>query len=73
MNNAGENPCDRLICANTILRYLIDHPNDIMAVNQFVVMSSHWDIFREGEFSYGNQNAMDSWTLFPERYNHSEQ
>jgi len=46
----------------------VEHPNDIMAINQFLILSAHDDIYRYGYFQYGNQNMTEKWNLFPERY-----
>lgn len=58
----------RMICAATILKHIVEHPNDIMAINQFLILSAHDDIYRYGSFQYGNQNMTEKWNLFPERY-----
>ena len=58
----------RNICACTILSYIREHPDDIMAINEFLVLACKENILREGEFSYGNQNAVDEYYLFPEKY-----
>lgn len=58
----------RNICASTILSYIEKHPNDLMAVNEFLLISYEKNVLREGDFSYGNQNAVDEYYLFPEKY-----
>lgn len=58
----------RNICACTILSYIEGHPNDIKAINEFLVIACKENILREGEFSYGNQNAVDKYYLFHELY-----
>ena len=58
----------RNICACTILSYIEEHPNDIKAINEFLVIACKENILREGEFSYGNQNAVDKYYLFHELY-----
>ena len=58
----------RNICACTILSYIEEHPQDIYAINEFLVMACKENIFREGEYSYGNQAAIEKYYLFPERY-----
>jgi len=58
----------RNICACTILSYIEKHPDDIKAINEFLVMACKENILREGEFSYGNQNAVEKYYLFPEIY-----
>lgn len=61
----------RRVCANTVLNYIVKHPKDIMAINQFIVMSAHSNIYRYGEFPLGNQNMMEMLELFPERFESS--
>lgn len=58
----------RMACANTILNFIINHPNDIMAINQFLILSSIDNVYRYGEYPYGNQIAMEELYLFPELY-----
>lgn len=58
----------RNICACTILSYIEKHPNDLMAVNEFLLIAYEKNVLREGDFSYGNQNAVDEYYLFPEKY-----
>ena len=58
----------RNMCCCTVLSYLEKNPQDIKAVNCFLTMASKENIFREGEFSYGNQNAIEKYYLFPEIY-----
>lgn len=58
----------RLVCAHTILEYIIQHSSDIMAINQFIVLSSINNIERYGVYPYGNQNMMEQLELFYERY-----
>lgn len=58
----------RNICVCTIFSYIEQHPQDIMAINEFLVMACKDNIFREGQFSYGNQSAVDELYLFPEKF-----
>ncbi len=58
----------RNMCCCTILSYIEKHPQDIMAINEFLVMACNNNILREGEFDYGNQNAVEKYYLFPEIY-----
>jgi hypothetical protein len=55
-------------CACTILSYIEGHPNDINAINEFLVLACKANILREGEFSYGNQIVLERYYLFPEIY-----
>ena len=58
----------RNICACTVLAYIEKHPDDIKAINEFLVIACKENILREGEFSYGNQNAVEKYYLFHEIY-----
>ena len=58
----------RNICCSTVLVYIEKHPQDIKAINEFLVMACKNNILREGEFDYGNQNAIEKYYLFPEKY-----
>ena len=58
----------RNICVCTILSYIEEHPQDINAINEFLVMACKENILREGEFEYGNQAAVEKYYLFPEKY-----
>lgn len=62
----------RNICACTILSYIEKHPNNLMAVNEFLLIAYEKNVLREGDFSYGNQNAVDEYYLFPEKYTKDE-
>lgn len=54
----------RKLCIKTILSHIKAHPNDIFAINEFLVISSKHNILREGSFPYGNQYAVDKYYLF---------
>lgn len=56
----------RNICATTIFMYIRNHPNDIKAINEFLVIACKDNILREGEFEYGNQALLEEAYLFPE-------
>lgn len=58
----------RMICAHTILNYTVQHPNDIMAINQFIILSSEDNIDRYGVYPYGNQNMMEQIEIFYEQF-----
>ena len=58
----------RNMCCSTVLAYIEKHPQDIKAINEFLVMACKNNILREGEFDYGNQNAIEKYYLFPEKY-----
>lgn len=58
----------RNICACTILSHIEKNPQDIMAINIFLVTASKENILREGSFSFGNQNIVDKHYLFSEEF-----
>ncbi len=62
----------RNICCCTILSYIKDNPRDIKAINEFLVLASTANIFRHGEWDYGNQYMMDKINLFPEFFDDDE-
>ena len=63
----------RNMCACTILFHIEAHPDDINAINEFVVMAYKEDILRIGDFSYGNQAIAEKYYLFPEIYKSYEE
>ena len=58
----------RNMCCSTILSFIGEHPYDIKAINQFLLMACKENILRYGQFEYGNQYAVEKYYLFPERY-----
>ena len=62
----------RNTCCCTILTYIGSHPDDVRAVNEFLVMAFKENILREGEYGYGNQAALEKLYLFPEQYRNEE-
>ena len=58
----------RKVCALTTLEYIRNHPEDIMAINNFVVLAYTVNIHRFGTFMFGNQNVMDQMEMFPEYF-----
>ena len=58
----------RNTCCCTILSYIEEHPEDIKAINEYLVMACKNNILREGEFDYGNQYVVEKYYLFPEYY-----
>lgn len=62
----------RNMCCCTVLSYIKKNPQDIKAINCFLTMACKENIFREGQFSYGNQNAVEKYYLFPEIYVNDE-
>lgn len=62
----------RNTCCCTILSYINEHPRDIKAINEFLVMACKENILRHGGFEYGNQYAVEKYYLFPELYKEDE-
>jgi hypothetical protein len=58
----------RNICCCTILSYIERNPQDIIAINDFLVMARKENILREGICEYGNQYFVDMCRLFPEKH-----
>lgn len=54
----------RRACANTILEQIKKNPDDVLAINQYLICAGCDDIYRYGEFNYGNQNAIEEMNLF---------
>lgn len=55
----------RLVCANTILKYIQANPEDIQAQAIFINLTDHDNIVRHG-FIAGNSGAVEQMTMFPE-------
>jgi len=51
-----------------ILDYIKENPTDEMAINQFLLFSTLNNILRFGEYDYGNQNTVDFYYLYPEKF-----
>lgn len=62
----------KMICASTIINYILQYPPDLMAINQYLVLSFTDNIHRYGPYPYGNQSAMEEMLLFPERFDSKE-
>ena len=58
----------RATCAATILRHIAKHPDDDLAIKQFMLLGSYHDYIRFGPFLYGNQSLLDEMNLYKERY-----
>lgn len=56
-------------CLRTILKHIVQHPDDLMAVNQLMRLTSYNNIYRLGPFEHGNQNALEYYELFLEKQN----
>lgn len=53
----------RLHIAETTLKHIAEHPDDIYAVNQYLVTSAMPNILRAGEYYLGNQSFMEIYYL----------
>lgn len=58
----------RARCYITCLQYIETHPNDILAMNCASVLAGQRNINRYGIYSLGNQSAIESLELLPNRY-----
>ena len=63
----------RKICLETILSYIDKYPTDIMAINEFIVLSFADNIFRIGAYQYGNQYVVEKDNLFYIYYDEYEE
>ncbi|MDI3319485.1 hypothetical protein [Pinibacter soli] len=52
--------------ALTILHFIVDHPKDEMAINEFLLMATHDIVKRFGDYPYGNQNTVEYHDFFDE-------
>jgi len=50
--------------AFVILKQISMHPEDQMAINQFLLFATHENIIRFGTYKYGNQNVLEFYELF---------
>lgn len=50
--------------AAVILGHIRKNPTDEMAINQFLVLTTHDIIFRFGDYPYGNQNTVEFHEIF---------
>lgn len=58
----------RMIACYTMLCHIQDHPDDWLAINNFLITSYIDNICRYGQFSFGNQSAIEQLECFPEHY-----
>ena len=58
----------RRACAMTTLEHIRNHPDDIAAINNFVVMAYTVNIHRFGSFILGNDSMIEQVTMFPEYF-----
>ena len=56
-------------CLCTILKHIAQHSDDLMALNQFMRLTSYDNIYRLGTFEFGNQNVPEYYELFLEKHN----
>lgn len=54
----------RRICAKTTLEYIRNHPDDIVAINNFIVLAYTVNIHRYGTFPMGNQTFVEQMEMF---------
>ena len=50
--------------AFVVLKHVSAHPEDQMAINQFLLFATHQNIKRFGAYKYGNQNVLEFYELF---------
>ena len=58
----------RQLVAKTMLNHIQNNPNDLVAINEFVCLSSCDNINRYCTFPFGNQNFEEHMIMFPEHY-----
>ena len=56
----------RFRCLNTVLKQIVNHPKDIMAINQFMFLASYDNIIRYSSYMFGNSAPLEQMMLFPE-------
>lgn len=49
--------------AITTLKYLKKHPDDRIAINQYIVLCGQSNIYRNGEYPYGNESFTEAFYL----------
>ena len=54
-------------CCSTILSYIEEHPQDMQAINQYLLMACKENILRYGVFEYGNQYVVEKYYLFSKK------
>ncbi len=55
----------RLECAKTLFNHIEQNPEDGIMINEFLQLATTIDIYRYGEFAFGNQSAVEEYTLLP--------
>ena len=55
----------RLECAKVLFEHIKQNPDDGVIINEFMRLAKELDIFRYGDFVYGNQAAVEEYTLLP--------
>ena len=53
--------------AFVVLKQISAHPDDQMAINQFLLFATHENIKHFGPYKYGNQNVPEFYELFAKR------
>jgi hypothetical protein len=51
-----------------LLNYITFHPDDDMAINQYILLSTHDNVLRFGEYDYGNQNILEYYYLYKAKF-----
>jgi len=54
----------RRVCCTTMLRHIAAHPDDWMAINNFLVCGYLDNILRYGDYPFGNQSMMERLEVF---------
>lgn len=55
----------RLECAKALFNHIEQNPEDGIMINEFLQLATTIDIYRYGEFAFGNQSAVEEYTLLP--------
>lgn len=61
----------RKLVANTMLNHIQQHPDDLVAINEFVCLAFCDNINRYCTFPFGNQNFEEHMVMFPDHYERS--
>ena len=55
----------RLECAKALFNHIEQNPEDGIMINEFLQLATTIDIYRYGEFAFGNQSATEEHALLP--------
>lgn len=50
--------------ALVVLKYIVNNEKDEMAINEFLLMATHDNVMRFGQYQYGNQNTVEYHEIF---------